>query len=369
MELVARICIKPEAIQIGEILGEGTFGQVNYGKWQGLDVAVKQLKTEKLTGRAQEEFIQEASTMMSLRAPYIVSLYGITLEPPAMVLEYLSGGSLDQWLHGEDELDWNYRYSLALDIAKGLSYLHSQNIVHRDLKSLNILLDEHGRAKLCDFGLARVKSESTKGAQTKTLQGQDYQVGTELWMAPELLNPQTARYTAKSDMYSYGVILWEIAAREYPYQQARGSFALIRSWKEQGQEEAVPEGTPAYFSKAIDWCRSLDPAKRPAASELIKYLEEVTEEAQTGLTNEAGMNTASASMSGFIGNLGSQMGAAPGNDNQYAAIGLGTGAPAGRGRASEIGFFAGSQRGRGQAPVGLGSAPRGGFGYNRGGYA
>lgn len=94
-------------------------------------------------------------------------------------------------------------------------------------------------------------------------------------MAPELLNPRTAYYTTKSDMYSYGITLWEIAARDYPYVQARGSFALIKRWKESGQEEAIPVGTPGYFVDLIERCRCLKPRDRLAASAVIEYLESI----------------------------------------------------------------------------------------------
>ena len=191
-------------------------------------------------------------------------------------MEFLSGGSLDDLLHSTMELPWKFRHQMALDIVRGLSYLHNQNppIVHRDLKSLNIILNEDGRAKIGDFGLARVKSATKHTGMVSKSQGdQDYQVGTELWMAPELLNPKTAKYTAKSDMYSFGLILWEIAAREYPYQGANNSFDLIRSWKEKGQEENIPENTPEYFAEAIERCRSLSPSSRPNAEEMIRYLE------------------------------------------------------------------------------------------------
>ncbi len=100
-----------------------------------------------------------------------------------MVMEYLPKGSLYQVLHDSKEtLPWNpIRWDIAIDVGKGLSYLHSQNIVHRDLKSLNVLLDDQYRAKITDFGLAKIKLE-TNSTTTKTKQG----MGTTRWRAPEL---------------------------------------------------------------------------------------------------------------------------------------------------------------------------------------
>ena len=121
-------------------------------------------------------------------------------------------------------------------------------------------------------------------------------------MAPELLNPQTARYTTKSDMYSFGLILWEIAAREYPYRGANNSFALVKSWKEDGIEEPIPEGTPEYFAEAITRCRALNPRSRPDAAEMIRFLE--------GPEEVAAAVAPASSGGGYAGNFGSASGGA-----------------------------------------------------------
>lgn len=104
---------------------------------------------------------------MQLRFAHVVLLYGVTLQPPSIVMEYLSGGSLDRLLQSRSDLPWLVRWQLALDIAKGLSYLHSRGVIHRDLKSLNILLDEHGQAKLGDFGLSLMEGETSRSRPSR----------------------------------------------------------------------------------------------------------------------------------------------------------------------------------------------------------
>jgi len=147
--------------------------------------------------------------MEALRHPNIVMFLGACTKPPnfAIVLEYCSGGTLWSLLQQKSiELSWEDRRQLALDTAKGMNYLHDRPtpILHRDLKSLNLLLDESKRVKLADFGW-------TKGLQNY-MTGK---IGTYQWMAPEVIS--AFQYTEKADIYSFGIILWEIASREAPY--------------------------------------------------------------------------------------------------------------------------------------------------------
>lgn len=142
-------------------------------------------------------------------------MYGICNEPGnwAIVMEYMEKGSLFQILHSSENLDWGIRINICIDIANGMNYLHSNNIIHRDLKSLNVLLSSHMEAKICDFGLADIKQESSLTC-TSTHQA----VGTIPWMAPELFikNP---KFSLKSDIFSLAMIFWEIATRKIPWEK------------------------------------------------------------------------------------------------------------------------------------------------------
>ena len=143
--------------------------------------------------------------MEALRHPNIVMFLGACTKAPhfAIVLEYCQGGTLWSLLQQKNtELPWEHRRQLALDTAQAMNYLHQRKtpILHRDLKSLNLLLDEKGRIRLADFGW-------TKGLQNY-MTGK---IGTYQWMAPEVIS--AFQYTEKADIYSFGIILWEIASR------------------------------------------------------------------------------------------------------------------------------------------------------------
>jgi len=197
-------------------------------------------------------------------------LYGITLEQKyCMVMEYMVKGSLYDVLHSEQgkSLCWEQKYQIGLDIAKGLSYLHGQNILHRDLKSLNVLLDERYRAKLTDFGLSTVRVETSSASSNKTKQ----EVGTVPWMAPELFK-RGAKYTEKSDVYSYGMVLWELCTRKVPFADAGGTPALIIQWIRSGEREEIPQGTPEAIEHVIQMCWKASAELRPTAAAIVKML-------------------------------------------------------------------------------------------------
>jgi hypothetical protein len=160
-----------------KVVGEGAYGEVSYGLWHGhTDVAIKALKVGTLTPEVTAAFRHEAQVMANLRSPRVVQLYGVCFEEGLrLVMEYLPEGSLYGLLHREVPLTWGQRVCFATDIGEGLHFLHAQNpvILHRDLKSLNVLLDVNYRAKLTDFGLAQVKQEVHPHAETAPLPKRD----------------------------------------------------------------------------------------------------------------------------------------------------------------------------------------------------
>lgn len=164
------------------------------------------------------DFLSECHAMEALRHPNIVMFLGACTKPPhlAIVLEYCSKGSLWSVLQNHEiNLSWEDRRRIALDAAKGVWYLHCFNppILHRDLKSLNLLLDDSLRTKLADFGWTRALGNYMTG-----------KIGTYQWMAPEVIGGHS--YTEKADVFSYGIILWEIAAREPPYRSKKTSHII-----------------------------------------------------------------------------------------------------------------------------------------------
>ncbi|GLD94656.1 hypothetical protein PINS_up003280 [Pythium insidiosum] len=198
-------------IALGRVLGEGAFGKVYEGKLRGKSVAVKVLVCQDLRSDILKEFQGEVEIMTMLRHPNICRLLGVCMDPPnrALIVELMQRGSLWGVLRTHRKtLTLDMRARFIYDTAKGMSYLHhfDRPILHRDLKSPNLLVDKNYNIKLSDFGLARVK------AHVQTMTGN---CGTVQWMAPEVLGNQ--KYTEKADVFSFGIVIWEIMTGECPY--------------------------------------------------------------------------------------------------------------------------------------------------------
>ena len=128
----------------------------------------------------------------------------------AMVTEFLSGGSLFDYLHKKKEkLTEELLVSICKDVSLGMAYLHEKNVLHCDLKSSNLLIDENWNVKLCDFGLSRINTTKNK------MKNENIRVGTPHWMAPEIL--KGGKYECPSDIYSFGILLWEMMTGKIPY--------------------------------------------------------------------------------------------------------------------------------------------------------
>jgi hypothetical protein len=264
MSLSYRISHRDLQYNESEKLGQGGFGMVYHGMWRNYtEVAIKQLHVQQMSKEMLDGFKKEASMMASLHHPNIVHLFGVCMKPGyySMVMEYFPRGSLDKVLRSEESLTWGKRWEIAYDVGCGLSYLHDNNILHRDLKSSNILLDHQMRAKLSDFGLSRVKTESA--AMTRQ------SVGTLPWMAPELFE-SGVEYTPKADIYSYGIILWELSSRQKPFDKA--SEAQIIGAVTSGQRLDIPEDCPHSMAKLMGRCWAQEPKQRPKIEEVVDEL-------------------------------------------------------------------------------------------------
>ncbi|CAF4277870.1 unnamed protein product [Rotaria sp. Silwood2] len=260
-------------------IGCGAFGTVYRARWLSRHqiVAVKRFRLTQLDKQAEKEFFNELLLMQSVHYPHIVSFYGACVERGkyALVIEYMSLGSLYKILHKDRlSLDWSARLSIALQTAKSINYLHKlqQPILHRDIKSSNILLENSHEGyivKVCDFGLARTQNEITR--QTQLIDGLTC---TLQWTAPEILRLE--KYTKKSDVYSLGIVYWEIAANEIPYDGHDN--AVIREFVLAGERLEMPKTTPSSFSALINECWANDPNDRPECSYLIEMIENLIQE-------------------------------------------------------------------------------------------
>ncbi|XP_061349075.1 serine/threonine-protein kinase STY8-like isoform X2 [Gastrolobium bilobum] len=257
-----------EDLTIGEQIGQGSRGTVYHALWYGSDVAVKVFSQQEYSDDVIQSFRQEVSVMKRLRHPNILLFMGAVTSPQRLciVTEFLPRGSLCRLLHrNTSKLDWRRRVHMALDIARGVNYLHHCNppIIHRDLKSSNILVDKNWTVKVGDFGLSRLKLETyltTKGR------------GTPQWMAPEVLRNEPS--DEKSDVYGFGVILWELATEKIPWDNLN-SMQVIGAVGFMNQRLEIPKHIDPRWASIIESCWHSDPTCRPTFRELLERLREL----------------------------------------------------------------------------------------------
>ncbi|CAL9075769.1 unnamed protein product [Musa textilis] len=251
-----------------ERIGAGSFGTVHRAEWHGSDVAVKILMEQDLHPERLKEFLREVAIMKSLRHPNIVLFMGAVTEPRnlSIVTEYLSRGSLYRLLHrngAREVLDERRRLSMAFDVAKGMNYLHKRNppIVHRDLKSPNLLVDKKYTVKVCDFGLSRLKANTFLSSKSLA--------GTPEWMAPEVLRDEPSN--EKSDVYSFGVILWELMTLQQPWSNLNPA-QVVAAVGFKGRRLEIPSDVNPQVAAIIESCWANEPWKRPAFSSIMESL-------------------------------------------------------------------------------------------------
>jgi len=236
--------IEDASIQFTEKIGKGEFGNVVLGtmlsgRHAGQKVAVKVLKD---LNQRRMQFLSEASVMTNLQHENLVCLRGVVLEAEAfkIVTEYMSKGSLLEYLRsrGRQYVTRTYQIKFALDACRGMAYLESKGIIHRDLAARNILISEKDVAKVSDFGLAIRDQSTDSGSDTELIESGKLPIK---WTAPEALKRQL--FTSKSDVWSFGVLLWEIYSfGRVPY--PRIPIADVVKYVESNQKMDPPEGCP-----------------------------------------------------------------------------------------------------------------------------
>jgi len=305
-----------DELKLVEVIGGGGFGQVWRASWRGTPVAVKVL-----TGGAQnthvakailEEFKAEINLLKGMRHPNICLYMGACVDPPnrAIVTELAANGSvwdalrlplmppyvpadgtaagcwpIHLYLPGEygtppraanpmpaaraapivprGTWPWELVKRVACGAARGMAYLHSGNppVLHRDLKSANLVLDESYTAKVCDFGLSRLK------AQERSMTGN---CGTVQWMAPEVL--ANISYNEKADVYSYGIIVWELLSRECPY-DGMSPIQCALAVLNRDKRPEIPKWCPPPLHALIRSCTTKDPTQRPSFEQILLALD------------------------------------------------------------------------------------------------
>ncbi|XP_031785514.1 uncharacterized protein LOC100117604 isoform X5 [Nasonia vitripennis] len=276
IEQVQPVEIDFEELTLEEVIGVGGFGKVYRGFWNKKEVAVKAARQDpdEEPSATLQNVRQEAKLFWLLKHENIVQLEGVCLKMPNMclVMEYARGGSLNRVLSGRkirpDVLvDW------AIQIARGMDYLHNKapiSLIHRDLKSSNVLLSEpienddfqYKTLKITDFGLAREVYKTTRMSAA----------GTYAWMAPEVIKKST--FSKASDVWSYGVLLWELLTGETPY---KGIDALAVAYGVAVNKLTlpIPSTCPQPWRCLMEACWLSDSHQRPGFAEILVALDEV----------------------------------------------------------------------------------------------
>lgn len=264
-----------DQLKFDQVIGSGGFGEVSIGHFipTGQKVAIKKLHTIENNQRNRALYDREVTSLANHRHRFLLPFIGFTQEAPfCIVTKYIPNGSLYKILHCEEEngveLTPTQLTMIAYGISSGMKYLHSKKIIHRDLKTQNILLDEHYFPIIADFGSSR------KHEMDQPMTGL---FGTTNYMAPEFI--QGEEYNEKVDVYSFGLILWEMLTNSVPFQGLE-SAQVIYTVVVQQSRPPIPENTPPYLSKLIMQCWSPDPNERPSFEKIVPLFEKSVVEFQ-----------------------------------------------------------------------------------------
>lgn len=269
--------IKNDDLEEIRELGSGTYGSVFHGKWRGCDVAIKRIKASCFDGRPSErerliaDFWKEAQILSSLHHPNVVSFYGVVRDGPdgslATVTEFMVNGSLKQFLRKKDRtIDRRKRVILAMDAAFGMEYLHGKNIVHFDLKCENLLVNmrdpQRPICKIGDLGLSKVKQHTLVSGGVR---------GTLPWMAPELLSGKSDMVSEKIDVYSFGIVMWELLTGDDPYSDMRAA-EIIGGIVNNSLRPQIPSWCDPEWKSLMEGSWAGEPAQRPSFTEISQRL-------------------------------------------------------------------------------------------------
>eukprot|EP00340_Litonotus_pictus_P000076 CAMPEP_0170523400 /NCGR_PEP_ID=MMETSP0209-20121228/8833_1 /TAXON_ID=665100 ORGANISM="Litonotus pictus, Strain P1" /NCGR_SAMPLE_ID=MMETSP0209 /ASSEMBLY_ACC=CAM_ASM_000301 /LENGTH=1000 /DNA_ID=CAMNT_0010811473 /DNA_START=663 /DNA_END=3665 /DNA_ORIENTATION=- len=270
-------------IVLGKQIGFGGTSEVYKGTFRGSEVAVKKLRIIDVKDDKIKEFKREVSSLSMMRHPHLVLFMGAIAENDniSIVTEYCAGGTLFKLLHDKQVIfPWELRVRILYDIAVGMNFLHTNKppIIHRDLKSLNILLTDKvekitdtTKIKISDFGLSKI-IEKIDSASFIPMTGQ---LGTCHWMAPEVI--ENKQYSLKADVYSFGIMVWEICSRRTPYEgKNQNEIAFnVTAKKMRPDKSAIPIETPHGLRELIEFCWDADQNNRPTFEQITELLSKI----------------------------------------------------------------------------------------------
>jgi len=279
--------VNPLDVVLGKKIGSGGFKDVYKGTYQENEIAVAVVRTDKFSDDDMNDLENEVSLLKTLRHDNIVRFIGIAqvhedsegeespLPSPKLhqlyiLTEFCKFGDLSDYMNSRQKPSWQRQLNLLYDIAFGCAYLHNRRpaIIHRDLKSCNILIDKEERAKIADFGLSKVRKKVKARMHTV--------VGTINWQAPEIWqnNPQ---YTEKIDVYACGLIFWEVLqwGKTFPYAE----MTDYQIYEQVGKKKKRPSlaGLKSYPNEFIELMQRMwdhDPDVRPDMTTVAQKLQE-----------------------------------------------------------------------------------------------
>ena len=295
--------IRYEELKIGNVIGEGSFGVVHFGVWHGMKVAVKALKmkegystlaaqptsgehnpVEKAMCKTDEEFLRHEAKLMArvCNHDHVIQFVGIIVHPhPCVVTVFCAGGTVEDLLvtpNPQRDVHMSTILRMAVETLRGISHLHLEGVIHRDLAARNLLLDGNLRLRVGDFGFSRVKAMAASKGYTKS------EMGPIRWQAPEAMRKRM--YSEASDMFSFGVVLYEMFWRSVPWPEYDTLDVAIRVCSgERMVVDPCPNDDLACFCESynkplgvclrevMQACWSHDPTSRPTLNDVMSLLE------------------------------------------------------------------------------------------------
>lgn len=276
----------------GDTLGRGGFGEVFKGIWEGTAVAIKVVKVKNPTDLEVLDFLLEIALLARLSHPNVMRFWRGCVELDEgrrsllLVTEFAERGGLSSLLHGhggrklESVLSFQQNLWLSLGIAQGTHYLHACKVLHLDLKSPNVLIDNSWEPKICDFGLAKIcaASEGAQAAMKTTIRGV-----SPIWAPPEMFDDEAGGMTDKADVYSYGIILFEIFFRALPYTEV--GMKMLPQAKYDGLMPLFPKDAPPDCSALLRHCYARKPIARPSMASVLTSIREIAQARQLSLVD------------------------------------------------------------------------------------
>ncbi|TMS39140.1 hypothetical protein L596_005712 [Steinernema carpocapsae] len=261
----------------GDKIGSGSFGTVFQGNWFG-PVAVKKLNVGEPSPAQYQAFKNEVTVLKKIRHANVLLFMGVIRNPfLGIVTQWCEGSSLYKHIHVADpkvEFDMVFIIEICKQIGQGMNYLHSKNIIHRDLKSNNIFLTDDNTVKIGDFGLATVKSRWSGATQ------HNQPTGSVLWMAPEVIRMKDqSPFSTLSDVYSYGIVLYELLASELPYGQMKDKdviFFLVGRGQLKPDMRKLRRDTSKLFVALLDQCIQFNREDRKEFPQILAQLDNIS---------------------------------------------------------------------------------------------